>query len=391
MTRLGVFVSGVFLTESAFYSVVPPLLPGLAREAHMTTTEVGILVGAYPAGVMVAAIPAIALVNRRGVRTTTTIGLGLLILATLAFAWSSTAFLLDSARFVQGIGGAVAWAGALAWLISQASQNRRATVIGAAVGAALIGMVVGPVIGAAATWIGRAFVFSAIALVLVAMAAMIPIPAESGGDRRSPVRALVQLLTVRRAALGNVLIAVIGVVNGTLASLAPLLIARRQGTAAAIATIFVASYLLASLWNILLGRIADRVGRLVPVMVGFTLAAAIMPLLPAIGSLVVLASATVLASSAASGLWTPTAAIVSDAAGAEPSSQAVAVAATNAAWAAGGAVGAVALSRIADASGFAVPFVLVGIVCAVAAIISLVTLLRDQARTQTERSPGRQT
>ena len=357
----------------------------------MTTTEVGILVGAYPAGVMVAAIPAIALVNRRGVRTTTTIGLGLLILATLAFAWSSTAFVLDSARFVQGIGGAVAWAGALAWLISQASQNRRATVIGAAVGAALIGMVVGPVIGAAATWIGRAFVFSAIALVLVAMAAMIPIPAESGGDRRSPVRALVQLLTVRRAALGNVLIAVIGVVNGTLASLAPLLIARRQGTAAAIATIFVASYLLASLWNILLGRIADRVGRLVPVMVGFTLAAAIMPLLPAIGSLVVLASATVLASSAASGLWTPTAAIVSDAAGAEPSSQAVAVAATNAAWAAGGAVGAVALSRIADASGFAVPFVLVGIVCAVAAIISLVTLLRDQARTQTERSPGRQT
>ena len=94
----------------------------------MTTTEVGVLVAAYPAGVMVAAIPAIALVNRRGVRATTTIGLGLLTLATFAFAWSSTPLVLDTARLVQGIGGAVAWAGALSWLITQASPNRRATV-----------------------------------------------------------------------------------------------------------------------------------------------------------------------------------------------------------------------------------------------------------------------
>jgi predicted MFS family arabinose efflux permease len=61
------FVGGVFLAESAFYSVVPPLLPTLVVQTHMTTAEAGVLVGAYPAGVMMAALPAIALVDRQGV------------------------------------------------------------------------------------------------------------------------------------------------------------------------------------------------------------------------------------------------------------------------------------------------------------------------------------
>ena len=110
---LGVFVGAVFLAESAFYSVVPPLVPDLVAAAHMTTTEVGVLVAAYPAGVMIAAIPAIALVDRCGVRITTSVGLGLLTIATLAFGWTSTSVVLDAARFVQGMGGAVAWAAAL--------------------------------------------------------------------------------------------------------------------------------------------------------------------------------------------------------------------------------------------------------------------------------------
>jgi len=389
--RLGFFVSAVFLAESAFYSVVPPLLPGLVRETHMTTTEVGILVAAYPAGVMIAAIPAIALVNRQGVRTTTTVGLSLLILATLAFAWSSLALILDAARLIQGIGGAVAWAAALAWLISEAPAARRATVIGGAVGAALIGMVVGPVIGVAAAWLGRGIVFSGIALVLAAMVVITPSSPPAGADKRNPVRAVVELLKVRRAAIGSILIAVIGVINGTLASLAPLLIARRLGSAAAIAAIFVASYLLASLWNVVLGRVADRVGRLVPVMVGFALAAGILPFLPSFSSLIPLGIATVVVGSSASGLWTPTAAMVADGAEPAPSGQAVAVSVTNASWAAGGALGAVVMSRLADSVGFSVPFLLVGTLCAVAALLCLAMLRGSQAQVEIERSPGRQT
>jgi MFS family permease len=369
---LGAFVGTVFLAESAFYSVVPPLLPRLIAETEMTTTEVGILVAAYPAGVMLAAIPAIALVDRRGVRFATTVGLALLIIATVAFAWSSQASVLAVARFVQGIGGAVAWAGALAWLISGASSTRRATVIGGAVGAALIGMVVGPIIGAAATWIGRGAVFTGIAVVLMAMAAVTPASPESIKTRRSPIKALVRLFGARPAAIGNILVAVIGVITGTLASLAPLLVAQRGGQAAVIAAIFVSSYLVASFWNVVTGRIADRIGRLAPLTVGFALAAIVLPFLPSLAALIPLAIATVIAGSSASGLWTPTAAMVADGAAPGAADQAVAVAVTNAAWAAGGTLGALAASRIADASGFWPPFLLAGAICAVAAVGCLV-------------------
>lgn len=377
--RLGVFVGGVFLAESAFYSVVPPLLPKIVTEAHMTTSEAGILVAAYPAGVMIAALPAIALVNRRGVRITTVTGLGLLTLATLAFAWSSTAALLDMARLVQGIGGAIAWAGALAWLISEAPATRRGTVIGGAVGAALVGMIVGPAIGAAATWIGRPLVFSGIAVVLVAMAIWLPASPHGPTGQRSPLRAVARLMRVRGAALGTVLIGVIGVINGTLASLAPLLIARRLGSAGWIAAVFMAGYLLASLWNVALGRVADRLGRVVPVAGGFALGAIVLPFLPSIGSLLILSVTVVFAGAAASGLWTPTAAMVADGADAAPSNQAVAVAVTNASWAAGGTIGAVATSKIAETAGYGLPFLLVGLLCAAAVAVCLAVLLGSHA------------
>ena len=369
---LSAFVGTVFFAESAFYSVVPPLLPRLVVETQMTTTEVGILVAAYPAGVVLATIPAIALIDRRGVRFASAVGLALLVMATVAFAWSSQAPILAVARLVQGVGGAVAWAGALAWLVSGAASTRRATVIGGAVGAALIGMVVGPIIGAAATWIGRGAVFTAIALVLVAMALVTPVSVESSRSRRSPIKALTRLFSARPAAVGNVLVAVIGVITGTLASLAPLLVARLGGQAAVIAAIFVSSYLVASFWNVFTGRIADRIGRLGPLTVGFALAAIVLPVLPLLAALIPLAVATVIAGSSASGLWTPTAAMVAD--GAEPGAadQAVAVAVTNAAWAAGGTLGAVAASRIADASGFGPPFLLAGAICGMAAVACLV-------------------
>src|SRR5438309_1780487 len=150
-TRLALFVGGVALAESAFYAVVPPLVPGFVRDVHMTTTEVGVLVAAYPAGVMFAAIPSIALVDWRGVRTGTIVGLALLFFSTLAFGWSTTPILLDLARLVQGVGGAMAWTGALAWLTAQSPLSKRASVIGGTLGAASIGMFIGPGIGALAS------------------------------------------------------------------------------------------------------------------------------------------------------------------------------------------------------------------------------------------------
>ena len=387
--RLVLFVGAVFAAESAFFAVVPPLVPRLVRDIHLTTVEVGFLVAAYPAGVLLAAIPSMAFVDRRGVRTTTLAGIGILIAATVGFAWGQSPLMLDAARFVQGVGGAVAWAGALAWLTSTTSAGRRGSVIGGAVGAALIGMVVGPAIGALASAVGRGSVFTALAVVLALLALAGPSTAPASTRRRGSVEALLRLLRSRRAGFGNGLLLIIGIVGGTVSSLMPLLAAQRRGGADFIAGILALSYLLAAFLNIFLGRISDRFGRQWPTLVGFAISASLFPLLPLVGSLIALAIVTVLAQSALSALWTPTAAMVSDGAESGPTGQAVGVATMNAAWAAGGASGPILAAWLADATGFVWPFVLAGGLCAASAVVLLFGYKRrDRPESVADASPA---
>ena len=376
--RLVVFVGAVFAAESAFFAVVPPLVPQLVRDVHLTTTEVGILVAAYPAGVLLAAIPSMALVDRRGVRMTTLVGIGVLVASTLGFGWGTSPILLDVSRFVQGVGGAVAWAGALAWLTSTTPRARRGSVIGGAVGAALIGMVAGPSIGAFAVQVGRGPVFSALAVVLALLLLAAPSAAPAATPARGSVQALLKLLRSRRAAMGNGLLLVIGIVGGTMWSLMPLLVAHRRGSAGVIAAILAVSYLLAALMNVFLGRVSDRFGRLLPTLIGLAVAAAMLPVIPFLGQLSALFIVSVATTSIVAAMWTPTAAMVSDGAEGTAAGQAVGVATMNAAWAAGGAGGPILAAWLADAAGFPLPFALAGGLCAASAVVVLVAYRRKR-------------
>jgi MFS family permease len=317
-----------------------------------------------------------ALVDRRGVKMATVVGIGVLIASTLGFGWGTSAVLLDLSRFVQGVGGAVAWAGALAWLTSTTPSARRGSVIGGAVGAALVGMVVGPSIGALASQVGRGPVFSALAIVLLLLLLAGPSSAPAATPQRGSVQALIRLLRSRRAAIGNGLLLVIGIVGGTLWSLVPLLVAHRMGGAGVIAGILAVSYLLAALLNVFLGRISDRFGRLLPTLVGLAIAAAVLPVIPFLGSLSALFIVSVAAQSVVSALWTPTAAMVSDGAEGTAAGQAVGVATMNAAWAAGGASGPVLAAWLADAAGFPLPFAFASGLCAASAVVVLVAYRR---------------
>jgi MFS family permease len=368
--RLILFVGGVFAVESGFFAVVPPLIPRLVHDVHLTTTEVGVLVAAYPAGILLGAVPSIAMVDRRGVRVTTLAGLGLLVAATLGFAWGTSGVMLDSARLLQGFGGAVAWAGALAWLTSTTAAARRGSVIGGAVGAALIGMVLGPAMGAVAAQAGRGPVFSALAVVLVLLALAAPMAAPASSRARGSARSLLRLLRNRQAAVGNGILAAIGVVGGTVWSLTPLLVVRLHGGPATIAWILAGGYLLGALLNVFLGRITDRFGRLAPTVISLVISAPMLGLLPLFNQLAPLVITSVLMGAVVSGLWTPTAAMVTDGADPGASGHAVAVALMNAAWAAGGASGAVLMARLADVSGFVLPFALSGALFALSALVA---------------------
>ncbi len=374
--RLMFFGGAVFAVESGFFAVVPPLIPRLAQDLHLSTTEIGVMVAAYPAGVLIGALPSIALVDRIGVRLTAFAGLGLLVIATLGFGFGANGLLLDGARFVQGFGGAVAWAGALAWLTATTSEMRRGAVIGGAVGAALLGTVFGPLIGALAANVGRGVVFSALAVVLAALALAAPAVAPASDRARGSARALLRLLRNRQAITGNGALFVIGVAGGTAFSLTPLLVAHLGGTAVTIAWMVSVGYLLAALFNVLIGRLSDRVGRLLPTVCLLAAAGVLLPLLPLYSSLVPLLITSVAAGALLSSLWTPTAAMVADAAEPGTSGHAIAVAAMNAAWAAGGAVGPVVMAAIAENSGFVAPFAAAGGLTAATAVAAAATYRR---------------
>ena len=155
MRRLFLLVSAVVLVDTMFFAAVAPLLPHFSDELGLSKTAAGVLTAAYPAGTFAGALPAGWLAARWGVKPTLLLGLALLGVTSLVFAFANHIVLLDAARFVQGIGGACMWAAGMAWLVSAAPAERRGELIGSALAAAIVGVLFGPVLGGAATVVGH--------------------------------------------------------------------------------------------------------------------------------------------------------------------------------------------------------------------------------------------
>src|SRR4051794_33841025 len=147
MRRLMFIGSAVVFLDVVFYAAITPLLPGYVDDLGLSKTSAGVLSGAYAAGTLVASLPAGFMAARLGPRRTLIAGLLLLGAASLAFGFGSHIALLDGARFVQGVGGALAWAGVMTWLIVPAPDSRRGAVFGDVLAIAIAGALLGPDLG----------------------------------------------------------------------------------------------------------------------------------------------------------------------------------------------------------------------------------------------------
>ena len=365
MRRLLLLASAVVFVDTAFYAAITPLLPHYVETLHISKSSAGLLSAAYPAGTFVGSLPGGYLAAKVGVRPTTVLGLGIMSASSVAFALGDSIAVLDAARFVQGVGGAMTWAGAFGWLIGEAPADRRGEMIGSAMGAAIVGALFGPVLGAAADLAGPVPVFCSVGAAGVAL--IVWALSTPGRPASTVPRAAALLEAVRDPDVvrGIWLMSLPGLIFGTLNVLAPLRMDALGAGAVAIAACFLVAAGLEAIVTPIVGRVSDRRGRLAPARAGLAGGTIVMLLLPWPTSSWELGALIVLAAPVIGVLWAPAIAIIADGADRHGIEQAIGFSLVNIAWAVGQTAGSAGSARIADHTSDKVPYLLLAGACAI--------------------------
>ena len=98
MRKLLLLASAVVLVDTSFYAAITPLLPDLTEEFGLSKTGAGVLAAAYPIGTFVGGLPGGWMAARVGVRPTVLLGLALMMLASIAFAFADAASSCSTSR-----------------------------------------------------------------------------------------------------------------------------------------------------------------------------------------------------------------------------------------------------------------------------------------------------
>src|SRR5450631_1035718 len=129
--------------------VVTTALPVIRKDLHATLSQLEWTVNAYTLTFAVLLLTGAALGDRLGRRLMFSVGPGTFTLASAAAALSTSATMLDIARAVQGLGGAIVLPLTLTILSAGVPKERRGLALGLWGGISGLAVAFGPLVGGA--------------------------------------------------------------------------------------------------------------------------------------------------------------------------------------------------------------------------------------------------
>jgi len=367
--RLVLLVGAIVLVDTMFYAAITPLLPKLVDDLDLGKNGAGVLTGAYAAGTLLGSLPAGWLIARTGVKPTVLVGLTLMSVSCLAFAFGATIAVLDAARFLQGVGGAFSWAAGMAWIAAEAPRERRGAMLGGAMGFAIFGVQLGPVVGAVARGVGQEVAFSSVVVFGVALAVWAWVtPAPPAGETLATPG---EALRSRTMLAGMWLTALPAAAFGVLDVLAPLRLDALGASALALGLTFFAAAGVEAIVTPAVGRYTDRAGARAVVRIGLaaTVAALVIVTLPSTAA--GLAIVVIGVSGLLGVMWVPAMGLLTGGAERIGLDHGFAFAYFNLAWAAGFSLGAFAGGAVAESTSDAVAFAGVAVLYAISALYAV--------------------
>jgi MFS family permease len=356
-------VGAIVFVDTMFFAALTPLLKHYVDELDLSKAEAGVLAAMYPAGAFVAGIPSGLAAARLGVKPTVLMGLTLLAVTTTVFGLADSVWLLDLARFLQGVSSAFSWTGALAWLVAAAPSRRRGELIGTAFGAAIAGALFGPVLGAVGSVTRTDATFGAVALLAVGLAVAAAATPAATPEQPQPLSALFGALRWRTIRIGIWLVVLPALLFGNLGVLAPLRLSDLGWGAVAVGATYLISAAVESAASPVVGRISDSRGRLLPLRAALVASAAVCVLLPWPERAWLLAVFVILAGTAFGLFWTPAMSMVTDEAESRGLDYGYAFALVNLAWAPGQAGGAAIGAKLSSLTSDTLPYVGLAALC----------------------------